>query len=236
MTTPSPNRAALEAVAIVLGSLREELVFVGGQVAELLITDPVAIRIRPTDDVDVLVSAATRMSYHQFGEKLRSRYFREDTRESAPLCRWRHGAELVLDVMPLNEGVLGFTNRWYEHAFATAREIELARGLTIRIVTGPAFLATKWVAFDSRGQADHLGSHDVEDIVTVVAGRPELPDEISTEADGLRTWLSERTARFLAHPDAEYAIEGALPDARHDPRIIATVRERFAAIASAHSA
>lgn len=232
MTGPRPNREALTAIAFALGSLREEMVFVGGQVAELLITDSVAIRIRPTDDVDVLVSAATRTSYHRLGEKLRALRFREDTREDAPLCRWRHDGELVLDVMPIDEKVLGFTNPWYEHAFATARHIAIAPDLIIKVVTGPAFVATKWAAFDSRGHGDHLGSHDVEDIVTIVAGRPELDHEVRAEPDDLRQWLSRRIAEFLAHPDATYAIEGALPDAQHDPRIIAIVRQRFETIAS----
>jgi hypothetical protein len=37
-------------------------VFVGGQVAELLVTDPAAVRVRPTDDVDVVVPITTRTS------------------------------------------------------------------------------------------------------------------------------------------------------------------------------
>lgn len=41
-----------------------ELVFVGGQVAELLVTDPAAVRVRPTDDVDVVVPVTTRTEYH----------------------------------------------------------------------------------------------------------------------------------------------------------------------------
>lgn len=40
----SPNRDALLRVARGLGALLDELVFVGGQVAELLITDPGATR------------------------------------------------------------------------------------------------------------------------------------------------------------------------------------------------
>jgi hypothetical protein len=55
----SPNRDVLLAVAEQISPLLEEVVFVGGQVAELLITAPEAEHVRPTDDVDIVVPAAT---------------------------------------------------------------------------------------------------------------------------------------------------------------------------------
>jgi hypothetical protein len=55
----SPNRPALVRIARALGPLRGEVVLVGGQVAELLVTDPAAVRVRPTDDVDVICEVAT---------------------------------------------------------------------------------------------------------------------------------------------------------------------------------
>ncbi len=47
----SPNRDLLTRVARRLEPLLEQLVFVGGQVTELLITDPVAVHVRPTATV-----------------------------------------------------------------------------------------------------------------------------------------------------------------------------------------
>ncbi len=58
----SPNRDRLLRTARLLRPLLGELVFVGGQVAELLVTDPAAVRVRPTDDVDVVVPITTRTS------------------------------------------------------------------------------------------------------------------------------------------------------------------------------
>jgi hypothetical protein len=57
---PSPNRALLERVARRAAPLLDEIAFVGGHVAELLVTDPAAARIRATDDVDVVVAATSR--------------------------------------------------------------------------------------------------------------------------------------------------------------------------------
>ena len=113
MTVPrsSPNRSQLEQIARRLGRLRNEMVVVGGQVAELLVTDPAATRVRPTDDVDVVVAVTTRAAYHAIGERLRGLGFREDARPGAPLCRWQAPGELVLDVMPISEAILGFSKR-----------------------------------------------------------------------------------------------------------------------------
>ena len=46
---------SLIAVANRLGPLRERVVFVGGMIRGLLVTDPAATPPRPTDDVDLIV-------------------------------------------------------------------------------------------------------------------------------------------------------------------------------------
>jgi hypothetical protein len=213
-----------------LGPLLEQVTFVGGQVAELLITDPAAARIRPTDDVDVIVAVTTRSAYDRLGARLRAVGFQEDRTPGAPLCRWRAPDGVVLDVMPIEEAVLGFSNRWYPMGLATAMPYDLGDGVTLRIVSAPVFLATKWVAFDQRGAGDHLGSRDVEDILAVVAGRPELAAEVRAADGTLRRWLAERTRAFLSHPDSADALAGALPDARFDRTLLQRVRQRLEAL------
>lgn len=49
-----PNLQLLEAAARALEPMLGEVVFVGGCVTGLLITDPAAAGIRPTTDVDVI--------------------------------------------------------------------------------------------------------------------------------------------------------------------------------------
>ena len=70
------------------------------------------LEIRPTQDVDVICSAITRSDYHQLGSQLRQRGFQEDSRPGAPLCRWCID-DLLLDLMPTQGEILGFSNRWY---------------------------------------------------------------------------------------------------------------------------
>lgn len=49
-----PNLANLERVAVALGRLREQLVFVGGCAVDFLLTDPAAAPPRVTFDVDLV--------------------------------------------------------------------------------------------------------------------------------------------------------------------------------------
>jgi len=130
----TPNRVVLVSVAGQIQPLLDEVVFVGGQVAELLVTDPGATRVRPTTDVDIVVETSSRSRYHDIEERLRELGFSHDTREGAPVCRWlTPEGGYALDVMPTDEAVLGFTNRWYEMALALAEPFGLGEGTVIRI-------------------------------------------------------------------------------------------------------
>jgi len=87
MNPNDPNVSLLERAAEQLGeALLEQLVFVGGAVTGVLITDPAMPEIRPTQDVDVICRAIARADYHQLGSQLRQRGFQEDSRPEAPLC------------------------------------------------------------------------------------------------------------------------------------------------------
>lgn len=99
--------------------------------------------------------------------------------------------------------------------------------ITIRIPTPALFLATKWETFEGRGGDDLLGSHDLEDIIAVVAGRENVVDDVASSPDTVRDWMAERARRFLEHADATYALDGALSDAARIPRLLDIVRQRF---------
>jgi hypothetical protein len=127
--------------------------FLGGSVLHLLITDPAAMPIRVTKDVDVLVDAPTRRSYTDLEAKLRSIGFRNDTRENAPICRYVFNG-VVVDVMPTTENVLGWASPWLAEALAAA-ETRLFDGHPIRILTPtlPTFLRRKLKPFKGVGMA-----------------------------------------------------------------------------------
>lgn len=211
MSTPSdPNLALIEAAVASLGSLIEELTLVGGATAGLLITDPAALRVRETVDVDLVVQAASYVEYDSFGRRLAQRGFERGNREGDPICRWRRG-EVVLDIMPLDEKVLGFSSRWYESAIGLALTRKLPSGATIQHIDAPHFAATKLDAFRSRGEGDFAGSSDLEDLVRVVDGRREIEDEFARAPRALREFvgavLAECTGdRFFVEALPEYFV------------------------------
>lgn len=205
------NVFLLEKVAAHLGEAwLEEFVFVGGAVAGLLITDPAMPAIRPTEDVDLLVQALTLADYHRVGERLMARGFAPDMRQDAPICRWLVDG-VTVDVMPLVDTYLGFTNRWYPLAIASAIPHALPSGRAIRLITAPVFLATKLEAFSGRGNGDYLFSHDLGDFLAVVDGRDSLMDECRASQAELRAYLRERAASLLITPAFIDALPGHLP-------------------------
>lgn len=141
MTLPaSPNRELLIRTARQLRPMLDDIVFIGGQMAELLVTDTGAVRVRPTVDVDIIVSVSTRSEYNKIEAQLRNLGFEPDRREGAPICRTVSRDGLVLDTMPLAQSILGFSNSWYPYAIETATYEILEPELKIRAVSAPASL------------------------------------------------------------------------------------------------
>ncbi len=227
---PNSNIELLTKVAKKLGPLLSEVVFVGGCTTGLLITEEAAAEVRPTFDVDVIAEITTYAVYVAFSERLRALGFREDSSKGAPLCRWLIDA-VKLDVMPLEEKILGFTNRWYPAAMDAAQETVLEPGLRIRVVTAPYFVATKLEAFYGRGRGDYAGSHDLEDLLTVIDGRAAIVQEIG-EAASVRSYIAEQFGVLLKIPAFVDALPGhLLPDPGSQARL-PLLRERIEAISN----
>jgi predicted nucleotidyltransferase len=208
--TQNPNLEILELAVDQLGELADEMVFVGGCATGLLITDQAAPPIRVTKDVDAIVQVVTHSDYYALSEKLRERGFREDVSEGAPICRWAT-EEVTLDVMPTDARILGFGNKWYHPAMQNAEVVELPSGKQIRMVSAPFFLITKLEAFEGRGGGDYQLSHDVEDIISVIDGRPELLDEIKRSEQDLSNELASRIKILLGESRFIDAIPGHMP-------------------------
>ena len=77
-------------------------------------------------------------------------------------------------------------------------------------IGAPYFLATKVDAFLNRGEGDYYGSHDLEDLIVVVDGRPEIVDEVRTNATPeLRAFLRDSLDGMWSRLTTE-ALPGAL--------------------------
>ena len=206
-----PNRALFESVVRLLAPVLDDLVFVGGCTTGLFITDPAAGGIRPTNDVDAIVDVTSYAKYTALAERLRALGLSEDASPGAPLCRWRHG-HLIVDIMPTDAAVLGFSNRWYPHAIETAQTLRVG-GRDVRVVTPALFVATKLEAFHGRGGKDIVASHDLEDIIAVVDGRAEIATDVAASSADVRVYIATEILALLASRDFTEALAGfLLPD------------------------
>ena len=231
MNPRDPNVQMVEVVAQALGEVCDELVFVGGCAAGLLCTSPNAPPPRVTYDVDVVAEVAALAAYYALEKRFASRGFTRDVSPDAPICRWRFG-EVQVDLMPTDGRILGFTNRWYPLAIASASLAMLPSGRQIRLISAPAFLATKLEAFATRGQGDLMSSHDFEDMINVIDGRPGIEAEVADAGSELAAYLSSRFGEIVRHPDFENTLPGLVVyDELYEDRVH-RIRERIKFISS----
>jgi hypothetical protein len=227
--TPLP---ALRQVAEALGpDLCERVVFLGGATASLMLSEPRAQAPRPTDDVDAVAKVPHLPAYYALQDQLKARGFLE-TPEAGVVCRFRRD-DLVLDLMPTDPAILGFTNPWYEYAHESAQRIALAsdrpgqEATVLRIVTPACFVATKLAAYAGRGGGD-LFHPDIEDIISVVDGRPSLLAELMAERSDLRAYIQSQIKKLIAD-GLEDKVAGHLPGDSSSqarvPRVTATLRQ-----------
>lgn len=211
----NPNLAILELVAQALGPVCDSVIFVGGCATGLLLTQERPDNIRITEDVDIVAQALTVHDYHAIEDQVRAQGFSNDMRPGAPICRWVYKS-VTLDLMPTVKDILGFANRWYPLALQTAQPVVLPGGATIKLIAAPVFVGTKLEAFkdrgkDANGRPDYLGSHDLEDIITVADRRPELLNECRGAAPELRAYLAAEFTALFTDPEFEQALSGHLP-------------------------
>lgn len=208
MTIQGELLAMLETVAAALGDdLCNQMVFVGGCSTAVLVTDEITLQeVRATDDVDLIVRLSGVGQWMHLEQRLREKGFTVSS-EDKVMCRMRLG-ELKVDFMPDDPNILGFTNRWYEKGIQTSIKYELPSGRQIKHLTSPLFVATKFEAYNGRGNADPLGSHDMEDIIILVDGRKELLDEIASTDEDVRQYIAEQFWALQSHRDFEHFLDG----------------------------
>jgi hypothetical protein len=112
--------------------------------------------------------------------------------------------------MPTDKGVLGFSNKWYKDALANAVNTKINNSVSINVISAPYFLATKIEAFKDRGKQDFLLSHDLEDIISLIDGRPEIIDDVSSSTNDLKQYLSLEFSAFIHNNQFTEALPGHL--------------------------
>lgn len=228
VTVKDINRQMLCLVAKRLAPLLDQFVFLGGCTTALFITDEAAPDVRVTHDVDVIVEVLSRYEYWQLEERLRELGCVQEIDQELT-CRWKLGG-ITLDVMPTDESILGFSNRWYSEAIYNAQSVTIDDNLNIRLVTPAHFIATKVEAFFGRGNNDFWGSHDLEDIVTVIDGRGEILDELSATESGLRKYIAKTFSGLVTADGFREALSGHLPPDRASQERLPLLWQRLVAI------
>lgn len=204
------NLALLQLAARRLDNLNDNVVYLGGCATALFINDPTALDVRATIDVDCIIDVVSLVEYHQFEKQLIEKGFKKSMEDDV-ICRFRCD-EIILDVMPTDQKILGFGNPWYKKALQHAVNHEIADGLIIKSISAPYFLATKFEAFKTRGNNDLWSSHDYEDIVSVVAGRVNLAEEVEKASSELKEHLIKEFERLLQNDQFEPTLPGHVND------------------------
>ena len=220
----NPNLALLIGMAQAMGPLCDRVVFVGGCATGLLLSDAALMNVRATQDVDAIVEVASLARYHALADELMQRGFKQTMADNTPPFRW-FWQRMQLDLVPLDEKVLGFANRWYRAGFKAAVQTDIEPGLTLRHLSAPYFLATKFEAFSDRGNNDVYASHDLEDILTVIEGRAELAEELASSPVELRHHVAACVAKLLGNSDFGNALGGLLSQPNREPLMHARLQQ-----------
>ena len=223
------NIESLTIIAHRLDELCNEVTFVGGCITGLLITDKAAPDVRFTVDVDCIINVITRPDYYAISKKLRQTGFKELIAGDHPICRWDCDGVLI-DVMPVDKGVFGFSNRWYKDAQINAIDQKITDAISVKIISAPYFLATKLEAFKDRGKQDFLSSHDLEDIISLIDGRAEIVNDISVTSDNLKQYLAFEFASLMNNAQFLQALPGHLNYSQESESREKIVKERILAI------
>lgn len=202
------NYELIEFVAEGLGeAFLAEVAFVGGCTTAMLVTDTAVLDdIRFTDDVDLVIELAGISAWNQLTERLAVKGFKI-TGEDEVNCRFRFN-DVVVDVMPSDPAVLGYANRWFVEGLARADKFTLPSGTAIQIFQPAYFLATKLEAFAGRGNGDPYHK-DVEDMIILIDGRPELLEEVRQADSDLKAFVTDGIHKLMALDGIGYVIESS---------------------------
>jgi hypothetical protein len=143
-------------------------------------------------------------------DNLRTRGFKNDTSEGAPICRWIY-KDIKVDVMPTDSDILGFSNRWYEEGIEFKIQKTFPDGTDIFVFPPEYYLAAKFEAHNARGGNDLRQSHDFEDIIYILDNCSNILDNIRASNSSVKMYLKKECRKLLENPNITEGIETALP-------------------------
>lgn len=205
------SRKAIKAIHTAIQKVRrDKFVFIGGGLVPLLITDPAAAPARPTKDVDVVFKVATLGEYSYIRQDLLRAGFEDDILIDKPLCALYFG-EWRVDFLCSSPGIIDGGNSW----FASVLEDPVQECLDDTVIwraSAPSWIATKLEAWSNRGRlpsgAPDYYHQDIEDILAVIDGRPEIVREMGVALEPVKAFLGQIFGLMIGNADFLSALPG----------------------------
>ena len=200
------NLGVVAEIANALGDLNESIVFVGGAVVSVYADDDAADEVRPTQDIDLTLKLFD-INQQDLDKQLAERGFHPDIHGHA-ICSYKY-KDIAVDVTASIDSMRGPTNRWYAIGFDSLEEVTI-KGETIQILSAPCYLATKFEAYNHRGEDDYRTSHDFEDIIYVLDNRTTIVEEIKQTDEHIKEFLLEELTMVLKSSYSEEILSAHL--------------------------
>lgn len=191
------NLVRIKAVANAINPLNKKIVFVGGAAVSLY-ADNISLNVRPTEDVDVIVEVLDYTEFSQFEDKLRQIGFQNDIL-SGIICRYTIEG-ITVDILPVKSNATMHANPWHEEGFNNAIEYKLMDANSIFILSPGYFLASKFSAFNDRGNNDGRTSKDFEDVVFILQNRKNIWNELNEADPKVKIYLQKQFQRLFQNP------------------------------------
>jgi predicted nucleotidyltransferase len=208
MTINQMTLESIEKVAIALGELNREVVFVGGAVVSLYVNDAAVDEFRPTKDIDITFRVVSFAKLEKLREELVSKGFKQNIFEDV-ICRFQL-EDILVDVMSTHAIAWAPANRWFEDGFNHLTKMEVGTQV-INLLSLPFFLATKFDAHADRGSSDARMSKDFEDIIYLLNHVPNLESYIFGAPSKVKEYLQSEFADILKNNEKQEAILANMP-------------------------
>ncbi len=121
-------------------------------------------------------------------------------------CRYKYH-DIVIDIMPTDEHILGFTNIWYKDGLQNSISYDLDNDLKIQIFQLSYFLGSKFEALKSeRHGKDYRYNSDFEDIIYIFDNRINIKNELIECNGEIKIYLQKAISELLKRPYIEEEI------------------------------
>ena len=142
-------------------------------------------------------------------DELRALGFSNSMDPDAPTCRWTIDS-CVVDVIPIGYAMNAYHDEWTPDGIKYSDRLEVEAGVWIRHVNAPYLVAIKLETFSDRGKGEYQYSQDIDDIILLLDGRPDLIQEVKDSDTKVGCFIATEFRRLLTVPEFVDAIPAHL--------------------------